>query len=142
MWVAIRPPSQRAIVTSVPSGPLAIAKSSISRRAPGSPKPSEPPVETPSRSAAATSAIPGPASHRHAQPAAAEAIDRGQLDVASARVLDRVVRHVGDGRRDVLGLDGRQPAPLRLLARRARRRGDVGVAGHAHGASRAHGRGR
>ena len=62
MWVASSPPSQRAIRTSVPAGPLAIAKSSISRRAPGSPKPSEPPVETPSRSAASTSAIPGPAS--------------------------------------------------------------------------------
>ena len=84
MWVASSPPSQRAIVTSVPPGPLAIAKSSISRRAPGSPRPSEPPVETPSRSAAATSAIPGPPSRTvTAQPAAARALDGRKLDLAA-----------------------------------------------------------
>ncbi len=76
------------------------------------------------------------------EPAAAAALDRCQLDPATAGVLERVARDLGDRGGDVLRLDPRQPAALCLLARRARRGGDVRVAGHAHRPARAHPPGR
>jgi hypothetical protein len=79
---------------------------------------------------------------RDRDPAPAGAHGRRQLDPPAAGVLDRVARDLGHRGGDVLRLDAREPAALRLLARRPCRRGDVEVAREPHDAARAHPPGR
>ena len=103
------------------------ANSSISRRTPGSPRPSPPYVLKPSPRARSMSGMPGPPSRATIWMPRRGVVEQLDHDLARAREPDDVAAYLGHRRRDDREVGGAEGETRRELACGAARGDDVGV---------------